>query len=63
MHKLNFKGFRKVAALALSAILLAGSMPNKAIQVDAAGVTDKTANEVVADMTAGWNLGNTLDAL
>lgn len=62
MHKVRFKGFRKVAAFALSAILLAGSVPAKGVQVDAAGATNKTANEVVADMTAGWNLGNTLDA-
>lgn len=62
MHKPSFKGIRTVAALALSAILLAGSLPNKVIEVDAGGTTNKTATEVVADMTAGWNIGNTLDA-
>lgn len=63
MHKLNFKGLRTVAALALSAILLAGSIPHGSIQATTVNTTDKTANEVVADMTAGWNLGNSLDSL
>ncbi len=62
MHKPHLKTFRTVAALALSAILLAGSLPNKAVEADAAGTTNKTATEVVEDMTAGWNVGNTLDA-
>jgi aryl-phospho-beta-D-glucosidase BglC (GH1 family) len=62
MRKSSFKAFRTVAALALSAMLVVGSFPNKAVKVDAESTTNKTATEVVADMTAGWNIGNTLDA-
>jgi len=62
MYKANLKGFRTVAALALSAVLVVGSITTQPFKADAAGSTNKAANVVVQDITAGWNLGNTLDA-
>lgn len=62
MHKLKFRIFNTVAALALSAALFAGSFPFGSVQANNEKTTDKTANEVVEDMTVGWNIGNTLDA-
>lgn len=62
MHKPNFKGLRTVAALALSAVLIAGLVPNGLFKSNTVKAADKSANEIVADMTVGWNIGNTLDA-
>jgi len=63
MHKRNLNVLHAVAALAVSTTLLMGSIPFRTVQATTENTTDKTATQVVADMTVGWNIGNTLDAL
>lgn len=54
---------QRVIALLGVVLLLASLKPLSATKtVYAASSTDKTASQVVADMTVGWNIGNSLDA-
>ena len=41
-------------------VVLASAVPVKT--AEAASSTNKTATEVVSDMTVGWNIGNSLDS-
>ena len=58
MH--HAKTMKRLLFLVLSSIIVvtASSMKTQ----NAAGGTNRTAAQVVSDMTAGWNLGNSLDS-
>ena len=58
MH--NGKTIKRLLLLALSLIIVATAASVKT--PNAAGGTNKTAAQIVSDMTAGWNIGNSLDA-
>ena len=58
MH--NFKGIKRGLTVLLTSVFLVSAIP--ATTVSAAGTTDKTAAQVVSDMTVGWNIGNSLDS-
>ncbi len=60
MHNTKLKGIKRALTVLLSAMVIVSAIPAKTVQ--AAGGTNKTAAEVVSDMTVGWNIGNSLDA-
>ena len=60
MHKTSMKRVRSVVTVLLVLMLLVTAMPAKTVY--AAGSTNKSAAEVVSDMTVGWNVGNSLDS-
>ena len=51
---------KKVLTLILALVIVVTAVPVKT--VNAASGTNKTATEVVSDMTVGWNIGNSLDS-
>ena len=58
MH--NSKCIKRVLTVVLALFVFVMAIP--ASTVYAAGGTDKTAAQVVSDMTVGWNIGNSLDS-
>ena len=58
MH--NVKTLKRVLSLVLTLIVVVTAVPVKT--VNAASGTNKTATQVVSDMTVGWNIGNSLDS-
>ena len=58
MHK--FKGIKRVLAVSMALLVVVTALPART--VEAAGGTDRTATQVVKDMTVGWNIGNSLDS-
>jgi len=58
MH--NIKTIKRLLSLVLTLIIFVTAACVKTPSV--ASGTNKTATQVVSDMTAGWNLGNSLDA-
>ncbi|MBR5909779.1 MAG: glycoside hydrolase family 5 protein, partial [Schwartzia sp.] len=58
MH--NGKTIKRLLLLVLSLIIVVTASSVKT--PNAAGGTNKTAAQIVSDMTAGWNIGNSLDA-
>ena len=61
MRKFNFLRFIKKSLPVLAAITLLGSIFSLKSYADGE-LTGKTAEEIVAMMGKGWNLGNSLDA-
>ena len=57
----NIKRITRRLTLLLALFLVFTAIPVQTVH--AAGGTNKTATEVVKDMTVGWNLGNTLDSV
>ncbi|WP_029230946.1 cellulase family glycosylhydrolase [Butyrivibrio sp. VCB2006] len=58
MH--NIKCIKRVFAVLLALFICVCAIPAKSVY--AAGGTDRTAAQVVSDMTVGWNIGNSLDS-
>ena len=58
MHKC--KGIKRGLTVLLTSLFFVSAIP--ATPAMAAGGTDKTATQVVQDMTVGWNIGNSLDS-
>ncbi len=56
----NIKTIKRLLSLVLTLIIFVTAACVKTPSV--ASGTNKTATQVVSDMTAGWNLGNSLDA-
>ena len=56
----NVKTIKRLLLLVLSLIIVVTASSVKT--PNAAGGTNRTAAQVVSDMTAGWNLGNSLDS-
>ncbi len=59
MHK-TMRCLKKALAIAGAVALFISAIP--ATTVSAAGGTDRTAAQVVSDMSVGWNVGNSLDS-
>ena len=55
MHKM-----KRILTLILALVIVVTAIPVKT--VSAASGTNKTATQVVSDMTVGWNIGNSLDS-
>ena len=58
MH--NLKCIKRGLTVLLTSLFFVTAIP--ATPVSAAAGTDKTATQVVSDMTVGWNIGNSLDS-